>query len=400
MAGHIQAHLQEEFEKKIAEQQRRFQEKEDTLRKEQESFRALKENENELFAERLQEKVKEESQKIQSTTQEEYAEKLRALEEENQKRKDENRKLKVQELELQKREKELKDQQEDLQLNMQKELLARSTELEEKGRKKERENFELERKSLLMKIEENKNLAEEMRRKAEQGSMQLQGEVQELAIEEWLRDHYPIDTISEIKKGATGADCLQIVHTRTAQNCGTIYYESKRTKAFQPAWIEKFKNDIRKNGANIGVLVTEAMPKDMDRMGLMDGIWVCSFQEFKGLCAVLRENIIKLHATAASQENKGDKMVMLYNFLTSTEFRMQIEGIVEGFTQMQIDLEKERRSMKSQWKRREKQIQKVIDNTVSMHGSIKGIAGNAIHSVKSLELPQGDEDEDDLGFAD
>jgi hypothetical protein len=235
-----------------------------------------------------------------------------------------------------------------------------------------------------------------MKRKQEQGSMQLQGEVQELAIEEFLAANFPLDTIDEIKKGARGGDCIQTVHTRTQQNCGTIYYESKRTKDFQPSWIEKFKADIRDRGSNIGVLVTEVMPSEMERMGLKDGIWICTFEEFKGLSTVLRESIIQLSTALVSQENKGDKMHLLYDFLTSNTFRMQVEAIVEGFSQMKADLESEKRSMQRIWKQREKQIEKVIVNTIDMYGSIKGIAGNAVQEVKALELPDvGDmEDED------
>ncbi len=248
------------------------------------------------------------------------------------------------------------------------------------------ENAQMKLKELQKQLEDQKNLALEMNRKAEQGSTQMQGEVQELAIEEWLAAQFPLDTIDEIKKGARGADCLQIVHTQTQQNCGTIYYESKRTKDFQAGWIEKFKNDIREKNATLGVLVTEAMPKEMLRMGLKEGIWVCSFDEFKGLSAVLRETVIKLSEATASQENKGDKMELLYHFLTSNEFKLQVEGIVEGFTQMQADLDKEKRSMGRIWKQREKQLQKVVLNTTHMYGSIKGIAGTAVASVALLDF--------------
>jgi hypothetical protein len=248
------------------------------------------------------------------------------------------------------------------------------------------ENSALKVKELQKQLDEQKSLAIEMKRKAEQGSMQMQGEVQELAIEEWLATSFPLDRVEEIKKGARGADCLQHIHTRTKQNCGTIYYESKRTKDFQPSWIEKFKNDIREKNATLGVLVTEAMPVDMPRMGQKEGIWICSFKEFKGLSTVLRDTVIKLSEAMASQENKGDKMTLLYHYLTSHEFKLQVEGIVEGFTQMQADLESEKRSMARIWKQREKQLQKVLINTTHMYGSIKGIAGNAIASVALLEL--------------
>ena len=168
-----------------------------------------------------------------------------------------------------------------------------------------------------------------------------------MAIEEWLRDQFPLDTIQEIKKGQRGADCLQIVNNGAHQDCGLIYYESKRTKSFSQRWIDKFKADIREKNADIGVLVTEAMPKGMDRLGLREGIWICSFDEFKGLCTVLRESVIRINDAIGAQENKGDKMNMLYDFLTSNEFRLQIEAIVEGFTQMKSDLEKEKQSMQS-----------------------------------------------------
>lgn len=254
---------------------------------------------------------------------------------------------------------------------------------------------------LRQKDEQLKQLQEQLQiaqRKAEQGSMQLQGEVQELAIEEWLSEKFPFDTIDEVKKGARGADCMQIVHTREAQNCGKIYYESKRTKDFQKSWIEKFKADMREKGADIGVLVTDVMPNDMQRMGLYEGIWICSFEEFKGLSSVLRENIIKIHQAMKSQENKTDKMSLLYTFLTSNEFKMQLEAIVEAFTSMQSDLDSEKRSMQRIWKQREKQIEKVLDNTINMYGSIKAIAGNAIGNIKTLELGHSSEvaDGDDV----
>jgi hypothetical protein len=235
-------------------------------------------------------------------------------------------------------------------------------------------------------IKQLKDQLTESQRKIDQGSMQVQGEVQELAIDEYLKAQFPLDTIVEIKKGARGADSLHQINTRTKQNHGSLYYESKRTKDFQPSWIEKFKTDMREKGAMFGVIVTDAYPKGMDRMGQIDGVWVCSFEEFKGLCFVLRETVILLDSAIQSQENKGSKMEMLYEFLTGNEFRMQIEAIVEGFSQMQNDLTKEKRAMDSIWKQREKQIQKVILNTVNMYGSIKGIAGNAIKSIKQLEL--------------
>ncbi len=245
-------------------------------------------------------------------------------------------------------------------------------------------------------LEQLKRSLEDAKRKAEQGSMQVQGEALELAIEGWLSQQFPFDTIEEVKKGAFGADCIQTVHTRDVQNCGIICYESKNTKAWSDAWITKLKQDMLKVGADIGVLVTSVYPNGMERMGLVDGIWVCSLEEFKGSVSLLRESLIRVHATMQKEENKADKMSLLYNYLTGNEFQMQLHAIVDGFIQMQTELDKERRSLMAAWKRRQKLIDSVLANTTEMYGSLQGIAGgNALPKIDVLELPEdveGDEE--------
>lgn len=364
--------------------------KNEQFEKDRATFEAKKKLEDELFQEKLHKekkaaeiiitekikiKLEEDNKELFLSMEKELSEKSEKLSDFN-KMVAENAKLQREKLEM----KEAMEAENQIKLN---ETLTLER---DKIRKQEDDKNELKFATLNKQLEEQKKLTEEMKRKQEQGSMQLQGEVLELAIEEWLANQFSLDTIDEIKKGASGADCLQTVNTREIQNCGTIYYESKRTKAFQPAWIEKFKNDIRVKKADLGVLVTEVMPADMDRMGMKDGIWICTFEEFKGLSAVLRQSLIQISQALQSQENKGDKMVMLYDFLISNEFRLQIEGIVEGFTQMQTDLTFEKNAMKRIWNQREKQIDKVINNTLGMYGSIRGIAGNAIQTIKALEL--------------
>ena len=382
-----QERIKKEYEKKLVDQAVAFNRQKQSLANEKEAFEKKKERENEIFQERLVKKLQEEKLKLREETAGEFQQKIKMLEEENAQKKLENTTLKQRELDLLKKENQLKEQQAELELKVQRELNRKMEDFAVEIRKKEAEKNELKFKEYEKKLEDQKKHLEEMQRKVEQGSMQMQGEVQELAMEEWLLSKFPLDTISEIKKGARGADCLQTVNTREKQNCGIIYYESKRTKDFQKTWIEKFKSDIREKGADIGVLVTDAMPGDMNRMGLKEGIWICTFEEFKGLCFVLRESIIQISNAVAVQENKGDKMTMLYDFLTSNEFRLQIEGIVDGFTQMKQDLEKERRSIQGHWKRREMQIEKVLLNTNYMYSTIKGIAGKAIQTVEALELP-------------
>ncbi|MGL2632636.1 DUF2130 domain-containing protein [Helicobacter pylori] len=265
----------------------------------------------------------------------------------------------------------------------------------EKIEKALHEKNELKFKQQEEQLEMLRNELKNAQRKAELSSQQLQGEVQELAIEEFLRQKFPLDCIEEIKKGQRGGDCIQMVHTREFQNCGKIYYESKRTKEFQKAWVEKLKSDMREIGADVGVIVSEALPKEMERMGLFEGVWVCSFEEFKGLSAVLREGVIQVGLAKKSQENKGDKVNLLYHYLTSSEFSMQVSAIIEGFEQLRADLESEKRAMNRIWKSREKQMEKVFEGTINMYGSIKGIAGNAIGQVKALELGYDGEDLED-----
>jgi hypothetical protein len=261
-----------------------------------------------------------------------------------------------------------------------------SKELESKA------EINLKEKDLL--IEQLKSDVKEMQRRAEQGSMQAQGEAMELAIEEFLQANFPLDNIEEIKKGVRGADCIQTVNSYSRPNCGKIYYESKNTKTWSNDWITKFKADMQEKVVDVGVLVTKAYPSGTTSMTQIDGVWVCSFEEFKVLSAALRDSLIKVSMAITTQQGKADKMTLLYDFLTGNEFRMQVEAIVEGFTSLKSDLDKEKRAMARLWKQREKQIDKVIANTTLMYGSVKGIAGESIQSVSALELGDGDELDD------
>lgn len=398
LSHQLEEEIKQKYNAQLIEAKKKTEAEQEKLKQEKLDFQEKKKQENELFQERFEKKLKEEKNllegKLKSKLIEEQAEQFKALQNELNEKSEQVKELNRSKAEIEKLKREKGELKEAAEADAQKKLNETLASEKEKIRKAEEDKNELRFKEMQKQLEDQKKLTEEMKRKQEQGSMQMQGEVQELAIEEWLASQFPLDTIEEIKKGARGGDCLQFVNTRNTQNCGTIYYESKRTKDFQPSWIEKFKADIRDRGANIGVLVTEVMPSDMDRMGLKDGIWICNYDEFKGLCTVLRQSIIQLNTAISSQENKGDKMDMLYTFLTGNTFRMQVEAIVEGFTQMKSDLESEKRSMQRIWKQRDKQIEKVITNTIDMYGSIKGIAGNAIQSVKSLELPGEIDDEE------
>ena len=390
-----QKKLQEETDKKAKEYKQAF----DTLKVQEEAIKEQQEKFDDELKKATQLQLKIEKQKLQESIKkelkEEQSESIALLKKELDEKSNQVKELNKSKAEIEK----LKREKEEITSKVQADAeIALTKRLQEEKLLIQKTADEQNELKLKQKEEQLKQLQEQLQiaqRKAEQGSMQLQGEVQELAIEEYLADKYPFDVIEEIKKGARGADCIQIVHTREVQNCGKIYYESKRTKDFQKSWIEKFKADMRDKGVDVGVLVSEVLPSGMDRMGLVDGVWVCTFEEFKGLSSVLRDGVIKIHHAKKSEENKTDKMSLLYGYLTSIEFSMQIEAIVEGFTTMKTDLETEKRSMARIWKQRDKQIDKVLENTIGMYGSIKGIAGNAIGNVKALELPYSDMDEDD-----
>ena len=258
-------------------------------------------------------------------------------------------------------------------------------------RRQEAERYEMALREKDKQLEDARRTAEDMKRRMEQGSQQLQGEVQELAIEEFLRQTFPYDIIDEVGKGQRGADCLLRVHDK-GRVLGTIQIESKRTKSFDNKWIEKFKEDMRSSGAEVGLLVSEVLPKDMERFGQRQGIWICRFDEFKALIHVLRVLVIRVGETASSQENTIDKKALLYSYLTGSEFRMEIEAIVEGFQAMQVDLQKERTAMERIWKAREKQLERVVTASTRMWGSIEGIAGGTLGPLRPLELPGSEND--------
>jgi hypothetical protein len=390
--------LEEQYKSKFTAQiqieKKRFQEQLNQLEQEKKQLDEWKEQQQKIMDEQVNAKIKSQRSLLENELKkklgEEQAERISAYEKELEEKAEQLKNMNKAAAENAKLKRDMEAMQVKMELELQQKLTDQINQEKDRIRKEEDERNELVIRELKLKLEEQEKLTNEMRRKQQQGSMQMQGEVQELAIEDWLKDEFPHDAIQEIKKGERGADCLQVVNSAFRQNCGSIYYESKRTKEFQSSWIEKFKEDIRQKGANIGVLVSDNYPKGMDRLGLYEGIWICSFAEFKGLSLVLRDSIIRLSEVTASNENRGDKMVMLYDFLTGNEFRLQVEAIVEGFTEMQKDLVKEKRAIEGAWKKREKQIQKVLLNTNYMYQSVRGIAGAAIAPIQLLELSEPD----------
>ena len=302
------------------------------------------------------------------------------------------------ELDFIRKEQELKTKAEEMELEIQRKMQAERNQIVEQIKKQEIEKnllketeHQLRVKELEKQLEDQKKLADEMRRKAEQGSMQLQGEVQELILEELLKSTFPFDNIGEVGKGVRGADCIQTVRNKFGQDCGKIIYESKRTKDFSNDWIDKLKKDMRGAGVDVAVIVTQSYPKGMNCFGEKDGVWICSFEEVKAVAFVLRDGIIRLSNATKSQENRGDKMHMLYDYLTGSEFSEQWKAIREGYMSMRLSIHRERDAMEKMWKMREKQLDKVLLNASSIKGSIEGIAG-----ADTISLSLSDEDDEAL----
>lgn len=355
--------------------------------------------------EEFQLKLDEEKKRMQQSMEEsirknisaDFENKLKLAEQNNNENEEKLKLARAKELEFLKKENELKNKEAELELSIQQKLQeerkiisAEIRKLEEQRTAAKETEFQLKLKDLEEKLESQKKLAEEMRRKAEQGSMQSQGESQELLLEELLRTTFPFDVITEVGKGVRGADCIQTVRNNLGQECGKIIFESKRTKDFANDWIEKIKADMRSQGAEVAVIVSQSLPKDLERFGEKEGVWICSFAEVKPVVQMLRDGIIKLSAALKSQDNKGDKMHLLYDYLTSREFAEQWQAIREGFLSMRNSIQKERDAMERLWKAREKQLDKIVLNAAHVRGSIEGISGTDV-DLNLLEA--GDDDE-------
>jgi len=366
---------EDEFLLKETQLQQQKKELEQVKQKQEEELKRRIEKERIALSESIKEEL---SKKLAF----DYESKLKFLEESNKERSEQLQAAREKELAYLKKEEALLRREQEMELEKQKMIREERSRISEELKKQNEERekqlygeFQLKQKEWEMKFEQQQKALEDARKKAQQGSMQVQGEVQELALESLLRNSFPFDMISEVGKGVRGADCIQTVRNNFGQECGSIIYESKRTANFGTDWVEKLKADARSQGADVAVIVTEKMPKDMDCFGEKDGVWICTFSEVKALTCVLRDLIIKVHNAAKTQENKGDKMQMLYTYLTSNEFSEQWKAIREGFMSMKISIQKERDAMEKLWKSREKQLEKVLLNAAHIRGSIEGIAG-------------------------
>lgn len=354
---------------------------------------SVKDNElNKRLQEEKQKLQRELQEAIHKTVSQEYESKMKFLQESVLDNEEKLKEARRKELDFLRREQEFKNKEAELEIALQKKLLEERERIaDEVKRMEEQKNiaketeFQMRLAEYEKKMKDQEKLIDEMKRKAEQGSMQLQGEVQELMLETILKNAFPFDKIVPVGKGVRGADCIQTICNPFAQECGKIIYESKRTKDFSNDWIDKLKTDLRSQGADIAVIVTQSLPKDMERFGEKDGVYICTFAEVRSLASILRSSILKVFQITKTHENKGDKMSLLYHYLTGSEFSEQWKAIREGFLSMKMSIQKERDTMEKLWKAREKQLEKVLLNASHIRGSIEGIAGSDSVDLNLLE---------------
>jgi len=296
--------------------------------------------------------------------------------------------LQREELNLRKKQRELEDSKKNLELEMTRKLDEERKKIEELVAQRIVEDHRLKDAEKDKKLADALKQVDELKRKMEQGSQQTQGEVLELELEALLKKEFPFDDIEPVSKGVRGGDILQIVKTQSGRVCGKILWEIKRTKAWSDSWIQKLKDDQREAKAGLAVLVSEALPQGFHHFRQMDGgVWVTDVPSVVSLAIALRVVLVQVANAREFEIGKKEKMELVYTYLTGPEFKNRVSAIIEAFRAMHEDLEAEKRAMQRIWERRAKQIEKVISNTSGMYGDLEGLAGNALPSIKILELP-------------
>lgn len=290
------------------------------------------------------------------------------------------------ELELRNERRELEERQKSLQLEVARKLDEEREKIRGEAIRIFTEEHRLKDLDKDKQIKDMLKQVEDLKRRAEQGSVQAQGEVLELELEDLLKQNFPMDQIEPVPKGMRGADILQKVHNQSGQCCGTIIWESKRTKAWNEGWIEKLKDDQREVKAEMAILVATTLPKEVHNFGYVNGVWVSGFESAPSLAFALRMNLIQLNSAKNAAVGKYEKMETLYGYLSGPGFAQKIEAMVTAFVSMKSDLDSEKRAMGKIWAKREKQIERVTHNISGMYGDMQGIIGASLPEIKSLEL--------------
>jgi hypothetical protein len=283
---------------------------------------------------------------------------------------------------LRKRLRNLEDKEKNLDLEIDRQIDAAREKFFDEQKSKELEKEKI--------INDLKDQINDLKKKAEQGSMQLQGEVMELDLQSQLQIRFPYDEIVEVPKGVEGADIIQTVKNFSTC-CGTIIWEVKNTKNWSDKWVDKLKEDQRAKKAEIAIIVSSALPANIKNCGNINGIWICNYAISVEIAEILRNNLVSMSQALVSHEGKDEKMEAVYNYLSSPAFKFKVEAILEAFTTMKSDLDKEKNAIQKLWDKRETQLLRVLKNTAGMYGDLEGIIGNTLPKIEALELESTDE---------
>jgi hypothetical protein len=394
LAAPLIAATRREFEQKLAAKDAQISHREATLQAQQDDLAKRQAALDEQVATKVNSErariAAEEGRKAKLVLENDLAQKDRALADLSDVLKARDEKLaeaQKQQAEMMKKQRELEDAKRELDVTIEKRVQESLTAVREKVATEVDERYRLQIAERDEQTASLKRQIEELKRRAEQGSQQLQGEVMELELESQLRARFPHDLIEPVAKGEFGGDALQRVVTQFGQPCGCILWESKRTKNWSDGWLVKLREDQRNAKADLAVIISNALPKGVTTFDLVDGVWVVDVRCAMPVATALRQSLIELAAARKSVDGQQTKMEMVYQYLTGPRFRQRIEAIVERFRAMEEDLAKERTMMTKQWAKREAQIRGVIESTVGMYGDLQGIAGSALGEIESLEVP-------------
>jgi hypothetical protein len=384
-----------QYEKKLTEQDKAISEREAAVKRSAEEVERKTESLDAQIAERVQVQVKAErrsiaaaeAKKAREVLQDQIDEKTRTMDAQNERIENLQGKLKTAqaaEADLLRKKRELDDAKRELALKIERGIQDGLDEVRSKTIAETQQKIELELKDRDHKISELTSQIGDLKRRAEQGSQQEQGEVLELLLEKKLQARFPLDIIEPVGKGEPGADILQHVRDDNGQTCGKLLWETKRTKNWQDGWLSKLRGDQRAAGADMAVIVSRALPKEVIHFEHVDGIWVSSIACALPIAVALREALIQVALSRRAGEGQETKVQQVYAYLTGPRFRHHVEAIVEKFTDMQSDLETERRVTTRQWAKREEQIRLVLEATAGMYGDLQGIAGKSLEEIDAL----------------
>ena len=397
LAAPLLAATRKQFEQQLSQKDEEIARREQSIREKEKQVAEAKRTLDEQIADQVAAQLKaerarviaEESKKAKLASAAELEAKARELAELQEVLKTRDEKLaeaQKAQAELIRKQRELDDARRELELTVEKRVQDGLTEVRAQAKKEAEDGLKLKVMEKDQTIASMQQKIEELKQKAEQGSQQLQGEVQELELENLLRAKFPFDTIEPVPKGEFGGDALQRVVSQGGQPSGTILWESKRTRNWSDGWLAKLREDQRAAKAEIAVLVSQALPKGVDAFDVIDGIWITSPRAALPVATVLRHSLLQVSMARQISEGQQTKTEMVYQYLTGPRFRHRVEAIVEAFSSMQEDLDKERKVIMKQWAKREEQIERVMGATVGMYGDLQGIAGKSLQEIEGLEF--------------